>query len=209
MDDDPILTVTRGFAPSGDLRRDVPAFLALHGCDKQGHSAAVAAEARRLAERFGVDPDRAEAAGWLHDVSAVWPSAERGRVAHALGLPVLPEEESFPLVLHQKLSAVLARRAFGVSDVGILEAVGCHTTLRCGATPLDKVLFVADKLAWDQAGAPPYADAVRAALDRSLDAAAFAFLDWQWQHRDLLAVVHPWMRQAHDELARLTAGQGA
>lgn len=206
MTRDPIVPLLIGLTLSGDLRRDVPAFLALHGGDKQGHSAAVAAEARRLAERHGVDADRAEAAGWLHDISGVWPTPQRLAVARQLDLPVLPEEEAFPLVLHQKLSVVVAQRAFGVADAGVLDAIGCHTTLRPAATPLDMAVFVADKLAWDQADAPPYAAAVRAGLERSLAHGAYAFLDWQWQQRQRLGVVHPWMRAAYEDLRALLAG---
>jgi predicted HD superfamily hydrolase involved in NAD metabolism len=198
---DPIATLTASFQPTGDIAHDAPAFLALHGMDKAGHSAAVAAEARRLALRFGADPAQAEAAGWLHDISGVWPTPERARIARALGVEVLPEEDAFPLILHQKLSVVVAQRVFGVADEAVLSAIGCHTTLRRGATLLDKVVFLADKIAWDQAGAPPYGDAVLAALELSLDAAVFAFLDWQWQRREQLGVVHPWLVAAREELA--------
>jgi hypothetical protein len=63
---------------------------------------------------------------------------------------------------------------FGVADEGILSAVGCHTTLRAGASPLDKVVFVADKIAWDQAGPPPFLADLQAGLDRSRDHGARA-----------------------------------
>jgi hypothetical protein len=29
----------------------------------------------------------------------------------------------------------------------------------------------------------------------------FAFLDWQWQRREQLGVVHPWLVAAREELA--------
>ncbi len=54
----------------------------------------------------------------------------------------------------------MAQEIFGVTDTLILNAVGCHTTLRAQPTTLDKVLFVADKLVWDQPGTPPYAQAL-------------------------------------------------
>ena len=43
-------------------------------------------EAMKLAKRFAAPPALAEQAAWLHDVSVVFPSAERLRVAQALGL---------------------------------------------------------------------------------------------------------------------------
>jgi len=199
---DPFRYLESGTALTGDLPRDVVAYLGAHGCPRTAaHSAAVAAEARRLALSFGVEAPAAEAAGWLHDVSAVIPVAERLPAARAWRVPVLPEERAAPMLLHQKLSAVLARRLFGVADAAMLQAIGCHTTLRSGATMLDQVLFVADKVAWDQPGEPPYLAAVRAGLERSLAAAARAYLRYLWEQRDTLPAVHPWMAEAYRALS--------
>lgn len=160
------------------------------------HCAAVAEECRRLALRFGADPRAAELAGWLHDVSAVWPSSQRLEVALGLGLDVLPAERRRPMLLHQRLSAVLAEQLFAVRDPAILAAIACHTTLRPSPTRLDLLLFVADKLAWDQPGAPPYWAAMQAALNESLAAAAQVYLRHLWQQRDSLAALHPWLVDA-------------
>ena len=161
----------------------------------------MAAEARRLAIRFGEDPARAEAAGLLHDISAPIPDAERLATAEAWGVEALAEERAYPMILHQKLSAVIAREAFGVKDAGVLSAIGCHTTLKAGASRLDKVVFVADKIAWDQPGDPPYLAEILAATERSLDAAAFCYLDYLYQRRATLRVAHPWMLAAWAEVA--------
>ena len=89
----------------------------------------VAAEAGRIAALVGADLDAAEVAGWLHDVSVIIPSEQRAVIAEQLGIDVLPEEAIFPMIIHQKLSAVLAREIFQIEDAAILSAVGCHTTL--------------------------------------------------------------------------------
>ena len=191
-----------GNARTGNLRADMAAFLTGRGFPgTAGHCAAVAAEARRLAARFGEEPARAEAAGLLHDISAPIPEAERIATAEAWGLEVLAEELTYPMIIHQKLSAVIAREAFGVTDAGVLSAIGCHTTLKAGASRLDKIVFVADKIAWDQPGDPPYLADILVALERSLDAAAFCYLDSLVQRRATLRVVHPWMLAAWGELA--------
>jgi HD superfamily phosphohydrolase YqeK len=58
---------------TGDVARDVPAFLTHHGRpDTAAHCGAVAAEARRIAALAGADLDAAEMAGWLHDVSVIF-----------------------------------------------------------------------------------------------------------------------------------------
>jgi predicted HD superfamily hydrolase involved in NAD metabolism len=190
---------------TGSVAEDVPRFLVAHGCAATAtHCRAVAAEARRLARRFGVDAASAGVAGWLHDVSAVIPNADRLRYAARWGVPVLDEERALPMILHQKLSAVMGPALFGVGpcrgDPAVLAAVRCHTTLRAGAAPLDKVLFLADKIAWDQPGAPPYLDALKAALATSLDAGVCVYLSHLWAQRATLPVVHPWFRAAYHEL---------
>lgn len=190
-------------AQTGDLRADAAAYLVARGCPATaGHCAAVAAEARRLAQRFGEDPARAETAGLLHDISAPIPNADRIGAAEAWGVEVLDEERLFPMIVHQKLSAVIAARAFGVDDVGALSAIGCHTTLKPGASRLDKIVFVADKIAWDQPGDPPWRDAIAAAEAISLDAAALTYLDYLHARRAELRVVHPWLVEARLALLR-------
>ncbi len=190
--------LSAGILLTGDMAQDVAVFLKRHGCPQTAlHSAAVAAEACRIAAMVGIEPARAAQAGWLHDVSAVIPVEERAAVAEALHIPVLPEERALPMILHQKLSVVVARDLFGVADADVLSAIGCHTTLKAEASVLDKVLFVADKLAWDQPGEPPYRVALETALAQSLDAAACVYLRYLWERRVSLAVVHPWLAAAH------------
>jgi len=190
-----------GLPLSGDIAQDVPAFLTHHGrADTAQHCAAVAAESRRIAALVGADVDAAEMAGWLHDVSVIIPNEQRAAVAEQLGIEILPEEVAFPMILHQKLSAALAREIFQIEDAAILSAVGCHTTLKAGAALLDKVLFVADKLAWDQPGHAPFHADMRAALGRSLDQAALVYLSFLWEQRARLKVLHPWAQAAYAEL---------
>ena len=200
-----LMTLTREFQPTGQLRRDVAQFLSLHGhAETAGHCAQVAAEARRLAERFGAEPTLAETAGLLHDISVVIPNTERIAAAHEWSVDVLPEEATFPMIIHQKLSVVVARELFGVTDEATLSAIGCHTTLKANATLLDKVVFIADKIKWDQPGRPPYLDDLLPALERSLDQGVFVYVDFLWQQRETLRVVHPWLVDAYEELAAHT-----
>jgi predicted HD superfamily hydrolase involved in NAD metabolism len=201
MIDHRLEALTDGIAFTDDLASDVSAFLTFHLCSKTAaHCRAVSAEARQTALKTGINPQQAEIAGWLHDVSAVIAAAERADIAEEWGLAVLPEEAAFPMIIHQKLSVVLAREVFGVRDDMVLSAIGCHTTLKANASALDKVVFVADKLAWDQPGNPPYHAEMKAALEHSLDAAALVYLQYLWERRETLKVIHPWMRAAYLEL---------
>ena len=187
---------------TGDVGPDVTAFLVHHGRPETAeHCARVAAEARRLAARFGVDETLAETAAWLHDVSNVFPNEQRVHVARQLGLEVLPEEAAAPMILHQKLSAVMARQIFGITDETVLSAIACHSTLKADASRLDKIAFLADKIAWDQSYTAPFLEGVLAGLERSLDHAVLHYLHYLWQQRDSVPVVHPWFIDAYEQLS--------
>lgn len=186
---------------NGDMRHDVTRFLIDSGFPATAaHVVNVADEAMRLAALFDVSRCQAELAGLLHDISAVIPNQRRVQAARELGIDLLPEEEIFPMIVHQKLSVPIARELFGVTDAAVLSAIECHTTLKGNPSELDKMVFVADKIAWDQCGTPPYLDDLLAALDRSLDEAVLVYLDFLWQQREQLQVVHPWMVAARDHL---------
>lgn len=193
--------LTQHVAYAGNLKRDMHLFLSSNDCHYTAdHNIDVGTEARRIALRYGSDPDQAEIAGWLHDVSAVFPNSERIHAARQLGIEILPEEEQFPMIIHQKLSKVMARDIFSITDNKVLDAVGCHTTLRANATQLDLVLFVADKIAWDQQGTPPYLKELHHNLEKSLEHAAFAYIQYLWERKDTLKVVHPWLAAAYEQL---------
>lgn len=206
---DLLTSLTAGISLTGDLEHDVLTFLAHHDCPRTAaHSADVAAEAARVAARIGADRELAAQAGWLHDISAVFPTSTRAQVARTFGVEILPEEDAFPLIIHQKLSVVLARGIFEIIHPEVLSAVGCHTTLKANASQLDKVLFVADKLAWDKDSTPPYRDALLAALEQSLDAAALCYLRYVWERRATLKVIHPWLEAAYHDCLNRTKDEG-
>ena len=72
--------LTEGIQFTGDIKSDMMVFLKHHGFAKTvGHSIRVATEARRIAGKFGEDAGAAEVAGWLHDISAVFPAEQRTR----------------------------------------------------------------------------------------------------------------------------------
>ncbi|MAU00923.1 MAG: HAD family hydrolase [Anaerolineaceae bacterium] len=193
------------FPLSGELGRDVTAVLTHHQLPiVAGHVSRVAQEAKRLAVQFGADPIGEETAGWLHDISGVIPNAVRVDLCQTFNIPVLPGEADFPMILHQKLSAVVAREVFGVTDTAVLSAIGCHTTLKAGASLLDKIVFVADKIKWDQPGEPPYLAEIETAVTHSIDDACRVYLNYLWQQRDSLRYIHPWFLAAYEELSSPT-----
>jgi predicted HD superfamily hydrolase involved in NAD metabolism len=192
---------TRSIHFTDDLRRNIYTFLYSNNCPMTAdHSIKVGTEARRIAELFNADPEAAEQAGWLHDISAIFPNHERISVARELKIEVLPEEEIFPMIIHQKISKYMAQDIFKITDNDILQAVGCHTTLRAKSSLLDQVLFVADKIAWDQIGEPPYINELRENLKKSLIHGTYSYISYLWERKESLKIVHPWLREAYGEL---------
>lgn len=92
----------------------------------------------------------------LQDISAIFPNEERIAVAEEFGIEILQEEREFPMIIHQKLSSVIAKEIFKIEDEEVLNSISCHTSLHKHATKMDLVLFIADKLEWDQIGTPSY-----------------------------------------------------
>ncbi|EJR62570.1 hypothetical protein IIO_02501 [Bacillus cereus VD115] len=145
------------FTPTGKIEHDIKEFLLKYNKEfTYKHSIRVANEARKIAIMFHENEEKAEIAGYLHDISAIFPNEERIKVAEAVGIEILQEERKFPMIIHQKLSRVIAKEIFKVENEEILGAICCHTTLRKHATKMDLVLFVADKIEWDQNVTPSY-----------------------------------------------------
>ncbi|EJQ44580.1 hypothetical protein IEE_02770 [Bacillus cereus BAG5X1-1] len=186
------------FTPTGKIENDIKAFLLKYNKEvTYKHSIRVANEAREIAKIFYEDEEKAAIAGYLHDISAIFPNEERIAVAEKFGIEILQEEREFPMIIHQKLSRVIAREIFKIEDEKVLNTISCHTTLRKHATKMDLVLFVADKLEWDQIGTPSYLIEVKKGLGKSLDHAAFVYISYLWERKDTLKVIHPWLEEAY------------
>lgn len=199
--------ISQGFVASGDSLYDMQAFLMLHGdAFTAEHCRIVAEEAGKLALQFEEDPEAAYLAGLFHDISAVVPKADRAVFLERLGVDVFEEEIVFPMIAHQRISAIMAREIFGIKDRRVLSAIECHTTLKGDATRLDKVVFVADKIRWDQKGVPPYLERVKRGLEMGLDDGCFGYIEYLWEKRETLPVMHRWLSEAYEKLAK--AGEG-
>lgn len=166
------------------------------------HSQRVATKAEELAVIFGENSEAAKLSGVMHDISAVIPNENKIAVAESLNIDILLEEREFPLIIHQKLSRKIAEVTFGVTDKQILNAIGCHTTLKANPTRIEMILFIADKLEWDQGGTPPYLSIVQEGLKESLEHGVFAFINYLFDNKSKLKVLHPWLVDAYDHLSK-------
>ncbi|HHV78011.1 MAG TPA: HD domain-containing protein [Firmicutes bacterium] len=102
--------------------------------------------AARLASEKGVDPSKAAWAGLLHDVARAQENSVLLRTAAEMGIIVDSIESRVPVLLHGPVGAEIARREFEVEDRQVLHAIAIHSTGGPSAGPLDKVIFIADKV---------------------------------------------------------------
>lgn len=133
------------------------------------HCERAATTAKKLAERFGVDAERAEFAGLLHDVARALSDAELLAVARRYDIEVSNVDRSRPYLLHAEVGAKLLEETMGVTDPYVLAAVASHTFGRVGMSDLEKVIYLADTI--EPARRFPGVDRVREAAQKSLDGA--------------------------------------
>lgn len=158
------------------------------------HVKQVGLKAKELAIVFGVDENKAEIAGFFHDISAVIPNNKKIEVAESLNMKIFNEERELPNLIHQRLSKEIANLMFAVKDKEILDAISCHTTLKANPTKLDMVVFIADKIMWDQSGTPPYIKEVKEGLDESLEQGVHVFINYLYK---TVNIIHPLLEDAH------------
>lgn len=174
-------------------------YIKYHKEHTYNHVVAVAKVAAKLAEKYHLDIKKCVIASLLHDISAIISADKMYDQAVKNGLVLDPAEEKYHFLLHQRISKLMAISDFKIEDEDILSAIECHTTLKKDASDYDKVVFLADKIAWDQEGKPPYIDIVLDALNRSLNQACYQFLKYQFDHH-LLLIPHQWLLDAYDDL---------
>ncbi|MDR0452550.1 MAG: nicotinate (nicotinamide) nucleotide adenylyltransferase [Treponema sp.] len=110
------------------------------------HSRAVAALAWDLCVRFGQDPGRGYLAGIAHDIAKSMGENELKRFAKKDGKPVSALERKKPSLLHSRAGASLLREYFGITDGEVLAAVRDHTAGSPSMGPLEKIVYIADKI---------------------------------------------------------------
>lgn len=190
-----------GEKPTGKtLQEKIEQFLGSRGkTNTYVHVSKVAKVNREIARIYGLDEAKCNICGLLHDVSAVMKAEDMLAYAYHAGMQIDRAEEKYPFLLHQRLSRVFAEELFEVQDAEVLSAIECHTTLKKNPGRYDMALFIADKLAWDQEGVPPFYAAVHQALFLSLESACLTYIDYIMDH-GLVLWPHEWLIDARRSL---------
>ena len=129
-----------------------------------------------LALRHGLDEARVELAILGHDVARAAKKNEILRQAQRFDLPIIDVERRSPVTLHGPVGAELLRNDDGLDDEEILGAVRYHTTGNSDMTPLELLVFIADKLEPRKIKSYPYQQELRHIANESLSQAVLEFL---------------------------------
>lgn len=111
------------------------------------HTLGVMSEAERLADKFGVDREKARITGLLHDCAKNLDEKSGEEfseicVKYGVTLDELAKKER--ALVHAYLGAAVAYKDYSIEDHEILEAIYYHTTARANMTPLEKLIYLAD-----------------------------------------------------------------
>ncbi len=154
-----------------------------------------------LANRFVIDYEQAKTAALLAEISCLVSKDKYLEIADNCGLEIYPAEREDPLLLRQRISRIIAVDSFNIVDKEVLNAIACHTTLRKEASSLDKLLFLADKMALgDDSGAPVFMPLVKKAAEVSLDNAVKCYFENLMLNQPRAKTLHPWLLEAWEEI---------
>ena len=138
----------RGLYGTGKDRKNLPfeelkrESLALHKESRVKHVIGCSETARELALIHGADPDDAERAGILHDITKALDGDDQLRLCDKYDIMIDAFERAHPKLLHSVTGADVARRVFGENDA-VYEAIRWHTSGKANMTTLEKIIYVA------------------------------------------------------------------
>lgn len=164
------------------------------------HSLNVADEAKRLALKYGADPEKAYTAGLVHDIMKDTPKNEQLKLFEKYNIKLTPVELESPKTWHAMSGEAYLRNELNVTDEEILKAVRYHTTARAGMSLLEKVLYIADYTSAERNYDD--VDVMREKADRSLEEAMLYGL--QFTINEMVTegrAVHPDSIHAYNEVA--------
>lgn len=114
--------------------------------ERYEHSIGTAECARILAQKEGLNDEKAYVAGLLHDCAKCFSTEKLLTVIDSENLDVTEDEKMNYKTLHAPVSAYVAKKEFGVEDEEILSAIRFHTIGKTDMSVFEKIIFLADKI---------------------------------------------------------------
>jgi predicted HD superfamily hydrolase involved in NAD metabolism len=113
--------------------------------ERYEHSLGVAETAMELAERFGVDKNKAYLCGLIHDCAKCFSNDDLKNVICNCD-DLCDGELINPKTYHAPAGAILAKNDLDICDDEILSAIRWHTLGKKDMSDFEKIIFIADKI---------------------------------------------------------------
>jgi len=112
--------------------------------ERYQHSIGTADCAKQLAERYGLNEEKAYFTGLIHDCAKCLSKEKTLAILKTITL----EEGEFenPKTHHAPVGAYIAKKEFNITDEEILSAIRWHTIGKINMTLFEKIIFLADKI---------------------------------------------------------------
>lgn len=154
------------------------------------HSLGVADEAKRLAEKYGADADKAYFAGLLHDCAKGIPTDKQIEECDKRGVQIDEWTRKCPPVVHGFLGVDIAKKEYGITDEDVLNAIKYHTVGAAGMTLLEKIIYIADMTEVNRDF--PGVDVLRKKVNESIDEAIKESIKRQLEfNMNKKTIIHP------------------
>ena len=134
---------------------------------RRAHVYGVVETAKKLAEKYGCDKEKAETAALFHDMFRSTPVEVLNMYVRQLELDTAYLDNAN--LAHGPIAAIIMKRDYGIEDQDLLNAVKYHTTGRAGMSVLEKVIYLADAI--EPGRNYPDVDKARALAETSLEEA--------------------------------------
>lgn len=162
------------------------------------HVVRVVDEAVRLAGVHGIDKQNVRIAALGHDLLRAVNGERLLGIAADQSYALDDVDRMEPILLHGPLAVAILREQYDVVDAEILGAVAYHTTAHAGMTPLQKLIFIADKIEPWKRARDEAMDRVAELAETDLDAAMLVYLN----HHIEVAMERGWPLHPHTMAAR-------
>ncbi len=157
---------------------------------RYNHSLCVADEAKRLAEKYGADAEKAYLAGLLHDITKNISFEEHLQLASRFGIILNDIERSSGKLLHAMTGSAYVKQVLRIDDEDIISGIRYHTTARADMSLFERIIYLADFTSADRNY--PDVEVMRSLVDRDIFEAMRYSLSYTIS--DLLSkrsVIHP------------------
>ena len=125
-----------------ELEECLPAFIKP---ERMAHVLGCRDMALELAKRWGADPEQAQRAAQLHDITKALDGPPQLTLCRGLGILLDDFSINHPKTLHAFTGSLVAERIFGEKS-DVVQAIASHTTGKPGMNTLEQIIYIADMM---------------------------------------------------------------